>query len=70
MEIEEFIKIVGKNLKYYRTKAGLTKALLSRKSGVSIQAIFNIEECKISPRLYTIYKLANALDIKADDFVK
>jgi transcriptional regulator with XRE-family HTH domain len=60
-----------KNLQKFRKKAGLTQEKLAKKSGVPYNTIIKIERGGIgNPRIETAFKLARALEIKLDDFVR
>ena len=57
----------GLRLRYYRTQKDLTQQELSEKSGVSRKQISDFEmDIQKNPRLSTIKKLADALEIKEE----
>ncbi|PKF33424.1 helix-turn-helix transcriptional regulator [Acinetobacter proteolyticus] len=61
----------GLRLRYYRTQKDLTQQELAEKSGVSRKQISDFEmDIQKNPRLSTIKKLADALDIKEDKLSK
>lgn len=55
---------LGQVMTYLRMNKGLTKAELSRRSGVSVFAIINIEKGRTPPNLTTLWLLLDVL--KAD----
>lgn len=60
----------GKNLEYYRLKAGMTKKALAEKCGLTTTTISNYELGKRSPESIDIVKhLASALGIRMLDFM-
>ena len=54
---------VGKNIVYHRERAGLSQAELAQKSGVSQPAISQIETETVMPRVTTLQRIADALDV-------
>ncbi len=60
---------VGKNLKELRTRAALTQAELAEKAGLTTAAVARIERDEAEPRMTTIRKLADALDVKPVELV-
>ena len=50
-----------------RKDKNMTQAQLSKLSGVTITMISGIENNHTFPNIYTLYKLAIALDCKVDD---
>lgn len=63
-------KLVGKNLKFFRQKKGLTQEQFSELSGFSQQYLSGLEQGKRNPTIVTIYELARALGISHVDLVK
>lgn len=58
------------NLKDRRRRAALTQTELAEKSGVGITTITRIEQGHITePRVSTLRKLSNALDIRPADLL-
>ena len=60
----EAVVYVGKHLKELRTRAALTQAELAEKAGLTTAAVARIERDEAEPRMTTIRKLADALDVK------
>lgn len=62
---------IGKNLKKYRSKIGISQDRLSKLANVSANTITKIElEEKPNPTLETLQKIAKALNVKIDDLIK
>ena len=55
----------GKSLKSKRLSANLSQEQLGLKSGLSRPYISELEMGKKDPSLFTIFKLANALELKS-----
>lgn len=61
---------VGLSVKAFRKKAGLSRAELAKKVGVTYHAIFNLEEsCQLDMKLSTAIKLCNIFKITIDEFI-
>jgi transcriptional regulator with XRE-family HTH domain len=56
--------LFGKAVKIRRMKKGWSIEKLSEKSDVSVNTISKIERGNVNPKLTTIYKLANGLNLK------
>ncbi len=52
---------------YIRALKGISTRALSKQTGLSIGAINNIENEKISPRMESMEKIARALDVGIED---
>ncbi len=61
--------MLGKNLKYYRLKNGLSKAKLAEKVGVSPMSITHYESDERKPSMDILKALATALNVKVSDFL-
>lgn len=59
----------GKRLKHLRNEAGLTQEKLSDKLDMSIDSVSNIERGIHNPRLDTLEKIANVLNISLMDLL-
>ncbi len=56
----------GSLLRGYRSEAGLTQEELAEQAGLSVRAISDLERgVNISPRPFTVRRLADALDLTA-----
>ena len=56
-------KLVGRNVKRVREKAGLTQERLSEISGFSQQYISGLEQGRRNPTIVTLYELSQALGV-------
>ena len=61
---------LGQNMKRVRTKKGMSQGDIARALDVDRGYISNIENGKKNPTLATIKKLADALDVSADELLK
>lgn len=62
--------LVGRNVRIFREKAGLTQEELAERSGFSQQYISGLEKGKRNPTIVTLYELAVALDVSHVELVK
>jgi len=72
MEETDFLLRVGKNIKKFRKKLGLTQSDLAaeyREEFISKQTISKIENGKRNLTLTTILRLANALEVNPQDLL-
>jgi len=61
---------IGKKIKYFRTKAGLSQQKLANNTDLSISAITNLEQgIAQQPTIQTMVKIADALNISIDELV-
>lgn len=62
--------MLSENIKKYRTKLGLTQEALARKANISYNTIIKLESKGITdPRMETLIKVADALEISLDELV-
>lgn len=62
---------IAKNMKKYRDKLGISQDKLSKIAEVTLHTIAKIESgATPDPRIETLKKIANALDVKVDDLIK
>ncbi len=62
---------IAKNIKKFRQKKGLTQEALARKANVSYNTIIKLETGGIEdPRISTLKKIADALNVKIDLLLK
>jgi len=62
--------VLAENLKKYRKKLKLTQEGLSRKADISYNTVIKLESGGIAdPRMETLKKLANALNVSIDELV-
>lgn len=62
------IEYILENIRVTRIKKGITIDELSAISEVSRSNIYYIESKKKNPTLYTLFKLAKAMDVDIQDF--
>lgn len=60
---------IGEQIRKYRKEAGLSQKELGQKLGVSQQHIAQYESVKRIPKLETINKIADALDIPVSELI-
>jgi transcriptional regulator with XRE-family HTH domain len=63
-------KLVGKNVKHFRLKNGLTQEQFSEISGFSQQYLSGLEQGKRNPTIVTIYELSQALGVSYLDLLR
>jgi transcriptional regulator with XRE-family HTH domain len=65
------ISIIAKNIKKYRTKLGISQDKLSKLAGITLHTITKIESgATPDPRIETVKKIADALDVSIDDLMR
>jgi transcriptional regulator with XRE-family HTH domain len=72
MDKQELLKSVGKRIQDIRVSKGLTQVDLVGKIDGDIDTtnISRIESGRTNPTIYTLYRIAVALDVKLEEFVK
>ena len=59
-----------KNLKTFRNKKGWSQEKLARKANISYHTVIKLEQSVIkNPRIETVVKLADALEVSLDELV-
>ena len=62
------LSVLARRVKQFREEAGLTQQALAIRAGLSISAVFQIEQgSKNDPRVSTVKALADALGVAVDD---
>jgi transcriptional regulator with XRE-family HTH domain len=62
---------IGKNIKKYRQKKGLSQDKLSKLANLSLNTVVKIElDESPNPTIETIQRIAKALDVSVDDLLK
>lgn len=62
---------IGKNIKKYRKKLGVSQDKLSKLAGMTFHTIAKIESgATPDPRIETLRKIAIALNVGVDDLIK
>ena len=63
--------IIGGNIKKYRHKMGISQDILSKKANLAFHTIAKIEVgATPDPRIDTVKKIADALEVTLDDLMK
>lgn len=63
--------MLSENLKRYRESKGYSKLRLARETGLSARCIEHIEYGKAkNPRMFTLEKIANVLEVSVDSLIK
>ena len=63
--------IVGKNIKKYRNKLGISQDILSKKANLAFHTIAKIEAGSTpNPTIDTVKKIADALGVSLDDLMR
>lgn len=67
----EILKVVGKNIKELRESKGLSQVDLVGKieGNIDTTNISRIESGRTNPTLYTLYRIASALEVELTDLV-
>jgi len=68
--MQEISKKLGENIKKVRAKKKLSQGALARLLEVDKGYISNIESGKKNPTLATIQRLADALEVSADELLR
>ena len=68
--MDKISKQLGQNMKRIRSKKKMSQGDIARALEVDRGYISNIENGKKNPTIATIQKLANALDVSADELLK
>jgi transcriptional regulator with XRE-family HTH domain len=63
METQEIKDILGKNIKYFRFHRQLSQSALAEKANISITFLSNIERGKMFPKVETLSRLTESLDV-------
>jgi putative transcriptional regulator len=66
MDQAKFSKAVGHRIAILRNKKGFTQRELSKLANVSRERISNFENGKAIPSSYSLYKIAETLDVSLD----
>jgi len=62
---------IGKNIKKYRKKIGISQDVLSKRANLAYHTIAKIETGSTpDPRIETVKKIADALGVTIDDLMK
>lgn len=69
MDLNELNKNIADNLRQIRAKNRISQDELPELSGISQQYICKIENEKVNPSIYILYKIANSLKVTINDLV-
>ena len=67
---QDLRKKLAYNIKVERAKAELTQEKLAELSGISAKHITKIENQKVTPSIYIVYKIAKVFNVCIDDLLK
>ncbi len=68
---EKIMPNIGKNIKKYREKIGISQDKLSKLADISSNTVAKLEsEDSPNPTIETLQKIAKALNVKVDDLIK
>jgi transcriptional regulator with XRE-family HTH domain len=70
MDGQEIKAILGKNIKFLRTRKGLTQAVLAEKANISIIFISSIERGTKYPQPDILARIAKVLDVEVFELFK
>lgn len=65
---EELLMTIGKNIRQTRKEQSLTLKQMSRRTGLSVSLLSQIERAESSASVSSLFKLATALDCRLTDF--
>ena len=65
---KDFTVDVGKRIKKWREKRGLSQEELAHRAGLYRTYIGHLENARYSPGAYTLYKIASILKVKVSEF--
>jgi putative transcriptional regulator len=65
----ELNKKIGKKIIALRTEKGMSQSDLARACGKDRQAMEKLENGKVNPTLYTLYEVAEALEVEVRDLM-
>jgi transcriptional regulator with XRE-family HTH domain len=64
MDTQEIKNILGRNIKYFRFHRQLSQAELAEKADISVTFLSNIERGKMFPKVETLSRLTESLDVE------
>ena len=69
MDRKELMSVVGARIRYTRQRMKLSRSKLAQRVGVSMNGIAMIERGEVDPRIGTLHKIAEQLDVEVEDFL-
>jgi transcriptional regulator with XRE-family HTH domain len=70
MEIQVIRDILARNLKYFRTHRRLSQSQLAEKADISVTFLSNIERGKMFPKVETLSRLTESLNVDVHELFK
>jgi transcriptional regulator with XRE-family HTH domain len=70
MDIQKIKDIFGRNVKYFRFHRQLSQAALAEKADISVTFLSNIERGKMFPKVETLSRLTESLDVEVFEFFR
>ena len=67
MNAQEIKDIFGRNVKFFRLHRQLSQAALAEKADISITFLSNIERGKMFPKVETLSRLTESLNVEASE---
>jgi transcriptional regulator with XRE-family HTH domain len=64
----EFTEYVGKRIKKWRVKRGMSQEELAHQTGLYRTYIGHLENARYSPSAYYLYKIAKVLKVEISEF--
>lgn len=68
-DIKEITRKIGKNIRRYRQKTGLTQRAIAKKSGLCKSQVFHYEAGDCQPSISLLMRLAKALGTTTDELL-
>lgn len=69
IDSEEYKKIIGENVKFWRNIRGLKQSYIAEKIGVKQSYVSHLETGRVAPSLDYLYKIAKLLDVEIEDLI-
>ena len=70
MDTDTIKAIFGRNVKFYRHHRNLSQAALAEKAAISVTFLSNIERGKMFPKVETLSRLTESLDVPVSELFK
>jgi len=67
---KEFAKLIGSKIRDTRKQRGFTQEKLAEAAGYDSAYIGHVETGRYSPSVYTVWRMAKAMDIKLSELLK
>ena len=66
----DILTVLGQNIKYFRTKLGMTQEELAKQAGINRSYLASLERGRRNTTVKTVEMLAKALGVSTMDLVK